>query len=154
MPRDRINAKSKSGDPWTTLSSAIKDTLLNKETVLRLSVIHRACSDLVTQGKLDLIFNGLSDLVKEHFEEWHKQLQSVAGDPLLTKLSDQYKDFKGYCTIFPKFYMSYDSHFKEEKSRTVTRIRKLFVTTILSDLTLFRNAATPSILKVIYNAQK
>lgn len=155
MPRERINAKTKMGDPWATLSSAIKDTLQKKETDLRLSMIHKACTVLVTKGQYDIIFNGLSDLLKQHFEEWHKQLQAAAGDPLLTILTEQYESFKDYCSIFPKFYMSYDRHFqKETPSKTLNQIRKLFISIILSDLPLFKEAATPSILSVIHNAQK
>ncbi|KAK8895606.1 hypothetical protein M9Y10_024076 [Tritrichomonas musculus] len=156
MPRQRIKSQNKIDNPWETLSNAIKVTLENKQFDLRLSIIHKACTELVNKGAYDLIFNGLSDLLKAHFQEWHQQLSTVAGDPLLTRLSDQYEDFKNYCSIFPKFYMSYDHHFKNEKQpdKVLNHIRRLFIQIILSDTNLFKKAATPSIIKVIYNAQK
>ena len=154
MPRKRINAETKIKDPWAALSGAISSTLQAKESDLRLTMIMQACNDLVLKGELDKIYNGLLDLVRQHFNNWHEQLKVAAGDPLLTLLSDQFEDFKKYCIIFPTFYTSYDQHFRKEHDKTLKSIRKLFVDVILSDKKLFGNAATPSILDVISSAQK
>lgn len=154
MPRPKIKSQNLVGDPKETLQNAIKDTLNSKQSDLQLSTIHKACSELVGKEQYDLIFNTLTELLKAHFSNWHDQLSSVAGDPLLTKLCDQYEDFKTYCLLFPRFYMSFDRHFKkEEPEKTLNHIRKLFIQIILSDTNLFKKAATPSIIKVIFNVQ-
>ena len=154
MPRKRINAKTKIDDPWKALSGAISDTLSAKESDLRLTMIMQACNDLVGKGKFDLIYNGVCEQLTNHFKEWHNQLVNVAGDPLLTKLSDMYDYFKKYCVIIPTLCSSYDQHFSSEPNKLLKTIRKLFIMEILSDERLFRRAATPGILEVIYNAQK
>ena len=155
MPRFRIKPNSQIGDPWEVLQKAINVTLGYVRSDLRMSSIHKACNELVNKGQNEQIFKMLSDQLKTHFETWHQQLSIDAGDPLITKLYDQYKDFKNYCSVFPKFYMSYDRYYKnEEPNKVLNQIRRLFIKIILSDSNLFENAVTPSILKIIYNAQK
>lgn len=154
MPRKRIDIETKIEDPWKALQEAISSTLQAKETNDELSMIMQACSDLIMIGKLDEIYKGLIDQLKAHFEGWRRQLQVLAGDPLLTLLSDKYDDFKRYCKIFPTFYTSYDQQFSKEPHKILKSIRKLFNDIILSDKKLFKKATTPSIIDVITNAQK
>ena len=154
MPRDRINAKTKIKDPWATINGAVKDTLEANDSDLRLFSIMQAVNDLVIKGKFDEIYKGLINPLKEHFKNWHEKLKSTAGDPLLTLLNDQYDKFKKYCKIFPRFYTSYDQHFKNEPNKILNTVRKLFVEVILSDTQLFKKEVTPSIINVIINAQK
>lgn len=134
MPRPAIQAKKADVDPWTTVSSGLSDIIGCKQSSLSLSSLHCAVGTLVSSGKMALLKDGLSDIMRSHFRNWGQELSQIAGNPLLVRFSNIYKDFDNYCKIVPKFYMLYDRRFSSgEESQIRFVIRQLFVDNVLYD---------------------
>lgn len=120
-------------------------------------ITSNACTKLIKEGEHQIIYDCIKQVLQNHFKEFYSQLINSNGDPLLTFLSDEYKQLQIYCTLFPQFCSSFDEYYlreKKELNKTINMIKLSFIQNVLSKTTFFNELITPSIITVIQNAQK
>lgn len=149
MPRFKISSDVQIKDQWAALEKAINDTLSERSSEYQQFPVVQACTYLVQNGRGDEVFTKFCDILNEHYKKCSVRIQNTDGKILLQSVSDIFDKFKYHCKVFPTLYTSYDQSFPNEPEKTISSIKSIFGSTILSDLKTFNESITPLILDEI-----